>query len=305
MTAPPSRSSISGTPSRATANAGIGQLWDWLTELFAGGAATAAERAAARASLQATRALQPISASVASNALTLTLNPTSLEFRHPTLGDGTINTRTVAAAINLVISSGSTLGTTNGAQARLAVLALDNAGTVELAVVNLAGGVNLDESGVISTTAEGGAGAADSASTVYSAVARTNVPYRILGFVESTQTTAGTWASAPSLVTGGASPLGAWLAGYGQTWQALTGSRALATTYTNTSGREIEVNVETTTTAANPGLVMTVSGVEVRGYNPTTGTPGFPMFLVARIPAGATYSVSSTGQSLSYWAEKR
>lgn len=149
-----------------------------------------------------TSKVQPITASVASSALTITLNPTTLDFRDSTLGSGTVNTRNLTAAISMVVSSGSTLGTTNAVASRLYVYAIDNAGTVELAVVNAAGGVNLPEAGVVTTTAEGGAGAADSINTVYSTTARTNVPYRFVGIVDSTQATAGTWATAPSLIQG-------------------------------------------------------------------------------------------------------
>ena len=49
--------------------------------------------------------IQPITASVATNALTITLNPTSLDFRSATLGSGTVNTRQISTAISLVISS--------------------------------------------------------------------------------------------------------------------------------------------------------------------------------------------------------
>lgn len=148
-----------------------------------------------------TDAIRSISASVAANAMTISASALSLDFRSATLGSGTVTTVSGAPS-NLVISSGSTLGTTSGAPSRIAVLALNNAGTIELAAVNLAGGVNLDETGVISTTAEGGAGAADSATVIYSTTARSNVAYRVLGFIESTQTTAGTWATAPSLIQG-------------------------------------------------------------------------------------------------------
>lgn len=146
--------------------------------------------------------IQTINATVAANALTLTLNPTVLDFRSNSLASGVVNTRQVTAAINLVVSSGSTLGTVNATAARLAVLAIDNAGTVELAVTNLSGGVNLDETTLISTTAEGGAGAADSASVIYSTTARTNVPFRVVGFIDITQATAGTWVTAPSEIQG-------------------------------------------------------------------------------------------------------
>lgn len=202
MTALTAKANISGSPSRATANAGFGEIHDFLNERFAAGTATAAEKAATRAALEAARGLQPITASVGSNALTITLNPTNLDFRSATLGSGDVVTRNVASAISVVVSSGSTLGTSNGVAARLIVLAIDNAGTVELAVVNAYGTFHLDESQLISTTAEGGAGAADSASTVYSTTARSNVAFRVVGYIECTQTTAGTWATAPSKIQG-------------------------------------------------------------------------------------------------------
>jgi len=152
--------------------------------------------------LAITSKIQPITASVAANALTLTINPTSLDFRSATAGSGTVNTRTISSAISMTVSSGSTLGTQNATLARIAVLAIDSSGTIEVACVNISGGVNLDETGFISTTAEGGAGAADSAGVIYSTTARSNVPYRLVGYIESTQTTAGTWASFPSVIQG-------------------------------------------------------------------------------------------------------
>lgn len=145
--------------------------------------------------------IQPISASVGSNALTISASALSLDFRSTTLGSGTV-TRVTGTPANLVISSGSTLGTSSGVQNNLVVLAINNAGTIELAVVNRDGGNDLSEMGVISTTAEGGAGAADSANVIYSTTARSNVAYRVLGVLQSTQATAGTWATAPSLIQG-------------------------------------------------------------------------------------------------------
>jgi hypothetical protein len=66
--------------------------------------------------------------------------------------------------------------------------------------VNIAGGNDLSETGLISTTAI--AAASNSASTIYSTTARTSVAYRVLGYIESTQATAGTWAATPSLIQG-------------------------------------------------------------------------------------------------------
>lgn len=148
-----------------------------------------------------TTQIQPVSASVGSNALTISASALSLDFRSTTLGSGTV-TRVSGTPSNLVISSGSTLGTTSGAPSDIAVLAINNAGTIELAAVNLASARDLSETGVISTTAEGGAGGADSATVIYSTTARTNVAYRVIGILRSTQATAGTWATAPSLIQG-------------------------------------------------------------------------------------------------------
>ena len=145
--------------------------------------------------------IQPISASVGSNALTISASALSLDFRSTTLGSGTVTTVSGTPA-NLVISSGSTLGTVSATRSRIAVLAMNNAGTIELAAVNVAGLNDLSETNVISTTAEGGAGGADSVNVIYSTTARSNLAYRVIGYIESTQATAGTWASAPSTIQG-------------------------------------------------------------------------------------------------------
>ena len=250
--------------------------------------------------------IQSISASVASNALTITLNPTSLDFRSATLTDGTVNTRTVSSAISVTVSSGSTLGTVSGQQSRLIVLAIDNAGTVELAVVNIAGGNNLDETNLISTTAEGGAGAADSASTIYSTTARTNVPYRVVGFIQSTQTTAGTWATAPSTIQGyGGNALDAMASiGYGQTWQNVT--RTSGTTYYNTTGKPIFFNCYTAGSGASTSITANINGTGafIIGYcNLPSGTAVTEAHVL--IPVGASYVITVTAGALTAAYELR
>jgi len=241
--------------------------------------------------------IQPIVASVGSNALTVTLNPTSLDFRSSTLTTGTPVTRTVPTAISLTVSSGSTLGTVNAVQSDLYILAIDNAGTVELAIVNASGGNDLSETGVISTTAEGGAGAADSANVIYSTTARSNVAYRVVGLVRSTQATAGTWASAPSLVQGqGGNALSSMMSlGYGQTWQNVFGSRAASTTYYNTTGRPIFLFIALN--ATGPGnREVTVSGISF-GLDLSSSVAFY-----IPIPSGASYSINN---SFTTWNELR
>jgi len=247
--------------------------------------------------------IQSISASVAASALTISASQLTLDFRSTTLGSGTVTTVTGTPA-NLVISSGSTLGTVSATQSRIIVLAINNGGTIELAAVNIAGGNNLDEAGMVNTTAEGGAGAADSASAVYSTTARTGVPFRVIGYIESTQATAGTWATAPSTIQGqGGQALNAMSSlGYSQTWQVVTGSRASATTYYNTTGKPIAVFV-TATSATGPAQVWTVNGVSL-GTLMTVASASGTWNCSLIIPVGQSYSVTITG-TLGVWIELR
>jgi hypothetical protein len=250
--------------------------------------------------------IQPITASVAASALTVTLNPTTLDFRATPLTDGTVNTRTVGSAISVVVSSGSTLGTVSAQQSRIVVLALDNAGTVELAVVNISGGTNLDETTLISTTAEGGAGAADSATVVYSTTARTSLPFRVVGFIQSTQATAGTWATAPSTIQGyGGQALAAMSSlGYGQTWQTVT--RTSGTTYYNTTGKPIvNTSMGTATAAGNPNINIVVNGITVSNQTVYTNSSGYLFMATAIIPPSASYVITVTAATISSSVELR
>lgn len=243
--------------------------------------------------------LQKIGAAVASNALTLTLNPTALDFRAASLSSGVVNSRTVGSAISLVVPSGATLGTVNGQQARLALLAIDNAGTVELAVSNIAGGVNLDEATLISTTAI--SGAANSAGTIYATTARSSVPFRVVGYVDITQATAGTWASAPTVIQGqGGQAMAALQSlGYSQTWQDVAASRNFNTTYYNTTGKPIQVAI--TGLGGASGVDILCNGVKVGFMNTSTYTSSATFI----VPPGGSYIWNSTGGTKTTWAELR
>lgn len=247
--------------------------------------------------------IQTVGATVAANAMTVTLNPTSLDFRSTTLNSGAINTRANAAQLSLTIPSTATLGTTNGVASRILILAIDNAGTMELAVYNAAGGANLDETGVINTTAIAGG---SNSLTVYSQTARTGVPYRIVGFVDSTQATAGTWATAPSLVQGCGGEALTSLAslGYGQSWQNVAGSRTLGTTYYNTTSRPILVSVTVNGTTGQDALIYCNGVLVCSGTSIYTSARGHAC---AIIPPGASYyaAVGGGGGSVAVWAELR
>lgn len=146
-----------------------------------------------------------ITAAVGSSALTIALKTAAgadpaatsslpIPFRHATLTNGAVAVRESVAATSLVISSGSTLGHTSGVAANIYVYALDTGSAVELAASSTFYGTSF----IGSTTAEGGAGAADSATTIYSTTSRSNVAMRLLAVLVSTQATAGTWAAVPT-----------------------------------------------------------------------------------------------------------
>lgn len=251
----------------------------------------------------APRQIQPVTASVGASALTATLNPTTLDFRSSTLGSGAVVTRTVAAAVSVVVPSTATLGTVSAVASRIMLLAIDNAGTVELAVVNVSGGNNLDETTLISTTAI--SAAATSANVIYSTTARSNVAFRVVGFVDSTQATAGTWATAPSTIqgAGGNAAQGLMTVGHGQTWTDVTGSRVAATTYYNTTGKPIFVNVMSSL-AASFDLQLNIGGTQFDRVVYNSGSNGMGS-VKAIIPPGVSYSVTVAAGAISKWSELR
>ena len=149
-----------------------------------------------------------IAASVGSNALTLALktrdgaDPDSGDgiaffFRNATSATGDVAVARAVAATSIVVSSGSTLGTVNGQASYLYLYAINNSGTVELAVSSTL----FDDMSVQSTTAEGGAGAADSATVLYSTTARSNKAIKLIARIKNSQTTAGTWAAVPTEIS--------------------------------------------------------------------------------------------------------
>jgi hypothetical protein len=149
-----------------------------------------------------------LSVVMAANAVTIALkgvdgndpsstNPVDVAFRNATLTTGTPVLRTITSSLSTAISSGSTGGSRSTFMSRIYIYLIDNAGTPELA---WSGSNIFDENSVVSTTAEGAGGAADSGVTMYSTTARSNLAFRYIGFFESTQSTAGTWASAASKI---------------------------------------------------------------------------------------------------------
>ncbi len=147
-----------------------------------------------------------LNATVASNALTIALknsansdcstsSPCYIGFGDSSLTNGQYNQRSITSSLSLTISSGSTLGHDNGYTQYIYIYAIDSGSGVVLGAVT---SPQFGPSGWASTTAEGGAGGADSRTTMYSVAAQTTKPYQLIGRITISETTAGTWATAPT-----------------------------------------------------------------------------------------------------------
>jgi hypothetical protein len=149
-----------------------------------------------------------IAATCAANALTIALkqldgvtNPAAgdgkcrISFRSSILDTGASLMVDAIAPLSTVISSGSTAGLSSGVAGEIFIYAINNAGAIELAWIS---GCSLNENVLYSTTAEGGAGGADSKFVLYSTTARTGVAIRLIGKIVIQEATAGTWATNPS-----------------------------------------------------------------------------------------------------------
>lgn len=115
-----------------------------------------------------------------------------VKMRSSTLATGAVIERSATSAMSLVIPSTATMGRTNALVGHLYHYLIDNAGTLELAV----SGKWFGASGIISTTTIGTG--SDSYDVMYSTTGRSNVPFICIGRSIDTQTTAGTWAAAPT-----------------------------------------------------------------------------------------------------------
>jgi hypothetical protein len=154
--------------------------------------------------------------SVAGSALTVALktlagtdptasDPVYVVFRNTTPATGDYTVITVTSATSVVVSSGSTLGTVNAQAFRVWVVGFNDAGTFRLSVINCLNPnpwniFALSQFSIASSTAEGGAGAADSVFVFYTGAAVTSKAYTVLGYAtwETGLATAGTWSAGPT-----------------------------------------------------------------------------------------------------------
>lgn len=170
---------------------GVGMIGGYLVATVAAGALTIAVKTLAAADPSAT-------------------DPVYFVFRNATAATGSPSYVSVTAALSLVISSGSTLGVpSNSSPFRLWITAFNDAGTVRLAAINCLGSIAvfagtypLSAWEIASSTAEGGAGAADSAKVFYTGTAVASKSYCVLGYMtwETGLAAIGNWAAGPTRI---------------------------------------------------------------------------------------------------------
>jgi hypothetical protein len=235
--------------------------------------------------------LQTLTVTEAAGALTIAIPSQTLVFRSANLGSGAVSSVT-AAPVNFTIPQGATLGTVNGVSGVIAVVeTLPSSGVPMIAVINSQSGVGLDESGLINTVAI--SGVASNPSVFYAAAAQTNVPYRVIGYFQSNQATAGNWVTPPFAIQGTGGQ--AWAAqgsiGYGQQFYNNTSlGRSANVTYFNTTNRPYTWCYVGITTAPQ---------ILINNFSLPSATAGAAACFI--IPIGGNYSVTNT--TIGSWLE--
>ena len=166
-----------------------------------------------------------LAVSLAANAMTIAVkdkdgndpsasSPVDLYVQSATITTGTYAKRSLTAAESITIAATATGGTLSAVPSRLYVGLLDNAGTLELCwwnsltliahpvdptFSNVEGILRVNPGSVHSTTAN--TAGSDSARVIYSTTARTNVRIWPIAYIDSTQATAGNWATAITRLT--------------------------------------------------------------------------------------------------------
>lgn len=244
-----------------------------------------------------------VDASVASNELTVDLNPCVLAFRSATLTDGSPTVLDIRSALTMDVPSGATLGTLSGEPARLAIVVFNDAGTARIGIINIDGGTYIGEAGVASSTAI--SAAADTKGVFYTETAVTSKAYRVVGIIDIEEATAGTWATAPTLVQAsfGNAATAMDSIGYGQKWTDVGGSRSAATDYYNDTGRPIEVRI-VSDWQPNGTIDFLVDGSIIdksRSSTANHNTDG----VGAIVPPGSVYRCNVSVYAIAEWWELR
>ena len=115
-----------------------------------------------------------------------------------------------------------------------------------------------------------------------------------------------TMASGKGLSGDGSSLTGISSLGVGQTWTNVTASRAIATQYTNTTGKPILVVISCTGNGPNGLFGAVVDGSTIM-YSPSTASSGYWTSVSFVVPNGSTYNTNQQGANvtLGLWWELR
>ena len=187
----------------------------------------------------------------------------NIAFASATATSGGTTMRSVTSALSLTISNGSSLGfASTTATQRVWVGAIDNAGTVVLGAWTSLSGTNLrrfNDGDVVSTTAEGGAGGADSAQTIYTTAAQTSKVLRVLGYFEIQAAASYAWTNSPSVVR----VMQPGLPKTGDVIQRLRTSTAAVITGTNTTPFDDTIPQLSETNLANSQAITPTSSLNV------------------------------------------
>lgn len=93
--------------------------------------------------------------------------------------------------------------------------------------------------------------------------------------------------------------------GINQTWQSLTGSRALATNYTNSTSKPIMVSVIAGPTTASGDIQFLIDGTVTQRQYTNPDSSSLVLAVWGIVPPGSTYRVNTTNLALTDWAELR
>jgi hypothetical protein len=254
-------------------------------------------------------AMPNFTASTTSALISASLGTGKVDFRNAVLSNGAPVEYNVTSALTLAMTSiAGSLGATTAVATSLIYAIVYNAGSPQLAVCNLTGGLQLDETNLITTTAIGSGSTA--ANVWYSTSAITTASqYRIVGRVDATWTSGTGWSS-PTLVQ----PVGVGeaLAGTNSIGYALPisviGSRALGTTYYNNLAKPRWVHYTGTNSNGSSSAIITVitplGSIQYIGQQ-STNYAGAGHQVSAPIPPGCGYNITGSGgtETMGTWLE--
>ncbi len=154
-----------------------------------------------------------LTASVGSSALTVSItgvngaapssvNPVLIPFRSSTLATGTPVIDSLQSSLSITIASGNTMGCTSGVACRIWIYAIDNTGTPAIGVMTCSNTTQIFacSDDLVFNTASGTSGGSSGGTLYASTGSLAGKAVRIIGYLEATEATAGTWATAPSKI---------------------------------------------------------------------------------------------------------